>query len=82
MTQDDFGPHVDEGAEVFSPVIGCYSMHLYCQNVNSVNHSYNEFPVELIGKSKQDCKKQGRKLGWIFHRNNYATCPKCSKKEN
>lgn len=79
MQSDDFGPHINEAEEVLSPVVGCYTMHLYCRNVGSTNHRYKEFPHEIVGENNSECRTIARQMGWIIHQDNYATCPKCSK---
>lgn len=32
-------------------------------------------------KSYSIVRKQARKAGWILHKDGYATCPECNKKE-
>jgi hypothetical protein len=57
---------------------GAYSLHLYCKYENA-QHGFDEFPHEIY-----DCQTYGeaaskaRSLGWILHRDNTATCPKCA----
>lgn len=58
---------------------GCYSLHLYCDHENPAHRS-GEFPHEY----GQECetgaqaRREAREAGWVLHRDNTATCPKCS----
>jgi hypothetical protein len=65
--------------------IGCYSMMLYCDSKES--HKYREMPAEFTGRSREDCLKQARKIGWKISRTSYnedgtlfCLCPKHSGK--
>lgn len=70
-------------------IIGCYSMHLYCDTGNATpgmpgdggtsphDHSdagFAEFTAQTLG----ECKAQARKLGWHFMRDKRVICPRCA----
>lgn len=59
-------------------VVEGYDLHMYCKWENT-RHRWGEFPHEFGGPDRADARKQARKRGWIFHRDGYATCPKCAK---
>jgi hypothetical protein len=72
-------------------IVGCYSMHLYCDTGNAKpgypgdsgnsphNHARPGF-AEFTGPTEGDCKRQARKQGWRFSRDNKVYCPICSGK--
>lgn len=60
-----------------NPYAGCYSLELYCDHLND-DHVYNEFPHTYTNEFGSACRSIARSEGWIIHRNNTATCPKCS----
>lgn len=53
-----------------------YSADLYCKWEND-SHGFQEFPHSYMAETRGGCLKQARAQGWIIHRDNYATCPKC-----
>ena len=55
-----------------------YDLHMYCRWENP-RHNYDDFPQQFAGSHRADTRKQAKKVGWIFHRDGYATCPKCAK---
>ena len=57
---------------------GSYSLHLYCRYENP-DHALDEFPHEYDdAQTYGEAAKNARKKGWILHRDNTATCPKCA----
>ena len=56
---------------------GCYLLDLYCDHLNN-DHGWTEFPHQFTGQTYGECAKVARKSGWIIHRDNTATCPKCA----
>lgn len=57
---------------------GCYSLDLYCK-WNNPAHAYAEFPHNFNAELGSTCRKLAKRAGWIIHRDNTATCPKCAK---
>lgn len=72
-------------------IVGCYSMHLYCDtgndepgmpgdNGNPTPHDYrDEGNAEFTGRTEADCIRQAKALGWRFTRNKRAICPRCNR---
>lgn len=57
-----------------------YTLDLYCKYQNP-EHDYNEFPHGIIEyETRAESVKEARRQGWIVHRDNTATCPKCVRK--
>jgi hypothetical protein len=57
---------------------GTYDLDLYCKYENP-DHRWDEFPwnvceFQTYGQSAAWARSQG----WILHRDNTATCPKCA----
>lgn len=73
-------------------IAGCYSLDLYCRNyMPTIGESQKEcllvdqnglhnFPKIFAGHTEGECKRQARKLGWSFQRDNDVTCPACNGK--
>jgi len=60
------------------PVICGYALDAYCQWENPA-HGFNEFPHTVGGvETEAQAKRELRKRGWVFHRDGFATCPKCA----
>ncbi len=56
---------------------GSYSFHAYCRYDNA-DHDFDEFPHEPIScQTRGEAMAQLRSIGWTFHRDGTATCPKC-----
>ncbi len=70
--------------------VSCYSMDLYCDNagdeyacnagLNDDPHDFQEFPHAYIGPTREYCKRNASKHGWLFKQNRQTICPKCSGK--
>ena len=67
--------------------IGCYDMHLYCDNPVD-DHGYREMPHQFTGPDRGYCLKQARKSGWLvspfrFNKDHtrFCLCPKHSGKK-
>jgi len=73
---DDFGFPVLQEEPNHCP--GGYVLHFYCRYFSS-EHRLQEFPQEYPGETRGECVSQARKDGWIFHKDNTGTCPKCAK---
>lgn len=66
---------------------GGYSPDLYCDNhkplekglYDELGHLCDEFPHQFFGETLGECKKKARNKGWVFHKDNTETCPKCNK---
>lgn len=58
---------------------GAYVLHLYCRYENPA-HGHREFPWEPeFCQTRGEAVTQARQAGWIVHRDDTATCPKCAK---
>lgn len=58
---------------------GAYSLHLYCKYQNRA-HAYDEFPHEPDQvQTFAQALRQARRWGWVYHKDDTATCPKCAK---
>jgi hypothetical protein len=54
-----------------------YYMDFYCKYFND-KHEYGEFPfMPFEVQTKSEAIAAARKLGWLYHRDGTATCPKC-----
>ena len=69
------------------PAIGCYTLHLYCDNDRRDDlrapdgvHVWNEFPHEYTDEYGSKCRSEARRDGWILGKRGAALCPKCSGK--
>lgn len=67
-------------------IVGCYTLHLYCDNggdefgTNCPNRSIVYNAAEFTGPDKKTCLSEARKLGWSFNLNRTkAHCPRCTK---
>lgn len=60
---------------------GGYVLHFYCKYL-SEEHRFDEFPHEYPGETRGECIGYARRYGWIFHKDNTGTCPKCAKALN
>jgi hypothetical protein len=57
-------------------VVGCYSVHLYCQHPRHHEEQYawppndavSKSPMEFAGRSETDCLREARKYGWWIGR--------------
>lgn len=57
-----------------------YSFHAYCKYENP-DHAFDEFPHEPNAvQTYGEAVRALRSYGWIIHRDNTATCPKCAKR--
>ena len=54
-----------------------YSLDLYCDHENP-DHDFHEFPHGYLGETGPECRRQAKTARWTLHRDNTATCPKCS----
>jgi len=61
-------------------IVGCYSLHLYCDMKND-DHDYFEFPHEYDHELGSVCRKEAKNDGWILKKDGTAICPKCSGKK-
>lgn len=61
-----------------TPLAGCYDLHLYCDHENP-DHGWDEFPHAYTDEFGSACRAEARRDGWVIHRDNTATCPKCSR---
>jgi hypothetical protein len=76
--------------EVNMPIVGGYTLALYCENSSfsefSVykdlgGHKYNEFPHEFITETGSHARALARKRGWKLDlKTRQAFCPECVKK--
>lgn len=66
-------------------IVGCYNLVLYCDHGVSQNQKGDcwntktwgwEYPERNLSRSK----KEARRDGWIFHRNDTVSCPACAHK--
>lgn len=58
---------------------GAYVFFAYCKWINP-EHKFDEFPHEPEEcRTKGEAMNQLRRDGWIFHRDGFATCPKCAR---
>jgi len=62
--------------------VGCYSLHLYCENYSVADgiHNYGEFPHEYAHEYGSRCRADARRDGWLLKRDGRALCPKCNPK--
>jgi hypothetical protein len=64
-------------------IVGVYSLDLYCENENHVPR----FPGddrpglgEFLGRTRSQCARQARKLGWVINfKTGKCHCPECKK---
>ena len=54
-----------------------YTLDLYCDHHND-DHGFNAGPTTYFGETFAECAKQARKEGWVLHKDQTATCPKCT----
>lgn len=64
-------------------VIDGYSMDLYCDDgvPGDGVHPWDmmENPQTFAGRTRGQCVRQARKLGWIINNKNECYCPACAK---
>lgn len=71
-------------------IVGCYSLHLYCDTGNAKPgmtgdggnspHGFdNPGFGEFTGPTEGDCKRQARNQGWRFGRDSRVFCPTCNR---
>lgn len=72
-------------------IVGGYDLHLYCDTGNDAPDTVNPATVphlhgylgggqsEYAGHNEADCKRQAKKAGWHFARDDRVYCPKCNK---
>lgn len=59
-------------------VVGCYSLHLYCEACNK----FGDFVSSFYG-NYAECKRDAKKSGWLFVGDREAFCSKgCKAKHN
>lgn len=63
---------------------GCYVMHFYCKYENPEHPYQSQNPGHYMEEADQvetrtAAIRQMRKAGWLYHRDNTATCPRCVK---
>jgi len=56
-------------------IVGCYSVHLYCDHPDAAKHVCPDFPAEFTGKSERNCLAEARKHGWKIS-STTVLCPK------
>lgn len=68
-------------------VVGCYDMHLYCDNTacerkESTGQFQYHWPEQVTGKSERSCIWEAVSRGWKFKNNaTIAICPDCVRKK-
>jgi hypothetical protein len=67
------------------PIIGCYTLELYCDNQPDRQkpdaiHGYEEFPKQYCNEFGSRCRAMARKDGWKLTKDGGSICPKCAKK--
>lgn len=55
-----------------------FDVHLYCK-YKSDRHAWDEFPHQICEPTETQSRKAIKRAGWVWHRDNTATCPKCAK---
>lgn len=61
------------------PIVGGYTIHLYCDGVND-EHRWNEFPHEYLHEELGcTARKYARKDGWYLGKK-VTLCPRCNPK--
>ena len=74
--------------------IGCYTVDLYCDCVSpnnygfdcphyygGLNNSEKQYPAQFTGRTRQECIKDARAIGWVFKRDGRVISPKCKEKK-
>lgn len=56
--------------------VGCYTLDLYC-NYKNETHEWKEFPHVYTGPTREFCRRDARRDGWVFGRGGLIKCPKC-----
>lgn len=68
-------------------IAGCYSLDLYCDNVDHKapawpdkrGHQWGEFPHQYTGEFGADCMARAKLAGWKINRKTGAAlCPNCN----
>ena len=62
------------------PIVEGWAMDLYCQYSVDVPHDMDTHGVSFGGVNRADARRQAKELGWILHRDGFATCPQCARK--
>ena len=61
-------------------IVGCYSLHLYCDFGDAEIHEGMTFPHEFTGRTEAACFRDAKKRGWrIYSQQRKAKCPRCVK---
>lgn len=55
----------------------CYTLDIYCDAKNAA-HGRQEFPHQFTGRTYTDCKRQAKRRGWRFRRDDRQLCPRCN----
>ena len=64
--------------------LGGYSLDLYCRFEGKwpdMRHEFDEFPHQYCGETFGECARMARSAGWVIHRDQTATCPKCATRQ-
>lgn len=61
------------------PVVGGYSVHIYCKWDNPDAHFLPMGRGEFDGETYGECIAAARRKGWVIHRDQTSTCPNCAK---
>jgi hypothetical protein len=65
--------------------VGCYDLHLYCDNYEAHSESdyteYGKFPVQFQDEYGSRCRSRAKKAGWLFKLDGSVICPECSGKK-
>ena len=61
------------------PVVEGWDMHLYCRYTADISHDMDTWGVIIGDRSRAGARRQAKNWGWVFHRDDTATCPACAK---
>lgn len=67
--------------------VGCYTLDLYCDNVDAPlvsqrpgpgQHLYDEFPAQFFHELGSQCRSAAKRKGWMFAKDGRTFCPRCA----
>lgn len=62
-------------------IVGCYTVHLYCDHPDAAQYKCTEWPGEFTGQTERECLAEARKAGWKIGTpdNRYERVVRCKK---
>ena len=49
-------------------IVGCYSVHLYCDHPDAAMYVCTAWPGDFTGRTEKECLKEARTKGWYVRK--------------